>query len=56
MCFCRVFTIIFPSHSDGKRVFALLQETQVRTLGGEDPLEKGMVTHSSILTWKNPMD
>ena len=26
-----------------------VQATQVRLLGGEDPLEKGMVTHSSIL-------
>ena len=30
------------------------QETQVRSLGWEDPLEKGMVTHSSILAWKIP--
>ena len=29
------------------------QETWVRSLGQEDPLEKGMVTHSSILAWKN---
>ena len=26
-----------------------MQETQVRSLGGEDPLEKGMATHASIL-------
>ena len=31
-----------------------MQETQVQPLGGEDPLEKEMVTHSSILTWKLP--
>ena len=31
-------------------------ETQVRSLGQEDPLEKEMATHSSILAWKNPMD
>ena len=30
------------------------QETQVRSLGGEDPLEKGMATHSSILDWRIP--
>ena len=30
------------------------QETQVRSLGREDPLEKGMATHSSILAWRNP--
>ena len=31
-----------------------MQETQVQSLGGEDPLEKGMATHSSILAWKIP--
>ena len=31
-----------------------MQETRVQTLGQEDPLEKGMVTHSSILAWKAP--
>ena len=29
-----------------------MQETQVRFLGGEDPLEKEMATHSSILAWR----
>ena len=29
-----------------------MQETQVRSLGLEDPLEKGMATHSSILAWR----
>ena len=29
-------------------------ETWVRSLGWEDPLEEGMVTHSSILAWKIP--
>ena len=31
-----------------------MQETQVRSLGQEDPLEKEMKTHSSILTWEIP--
>ena len=31
-----------------------MQETQVRSLGQEDPLQKAMATHSSILTWKIP--
>ena len=31
-----------------------MQETQVRSLGQEDPLEKGMATHSSIPTWEAP--
>ena len=30
------------------------QETQVQSLGQEDPLEKEMATHSSILAWKIP--
>ena len=29
-------------------------ETCVGSLGGEDPLEEGMATHSSILCWENP--
>ena len=31
-----------------------MQETWVQSLGKEDPLEKGMATHSSILAWKIP--
>ena len=31
-----------------------MQETPVQSLGGEDPLEKGMTTHSSILAWEIP--
>ena len=31
-----------------------MRETQVRSLGREDPLEKGMATHSSILAWRIP--
>ena len=31
-----------------------LQETQVQSLGQEDALEKGMVTHSGILAWRIP--
>ena len=52
--------IMFPSHFIAylvaqviKRLPAL-QETQVRSLGQEDPLEKGMATHSSILAWRTP--
>jgi len=33
-----------------------LQETPVRSLGWEDPLEESMATHSSILAWRIPMD
>ena len=31
-----------------------MQETQVQSLSQEDPLEKGMGTHSSILAWRTP--
>ena len=31
-----------------------MQETWVRSLGLEDPLEEGMATHSSILAWRIP--
>ena len=31
-----------------------MRETQVQSLGQEDPLEKGMPTHSSILAWRIP--
>ena len=34
--------------------WSAVQETQVRYLGWEDPLEKGMVIHSSILVWRIP--
>ena len=31
-----------------------MQETRVPSLGQEDPLEKGMATHASILAWRIP--
>ena len=31
-----------------------MQETRVLSLGWEDPLEKGVATHSSILAWRIP--
>ena len=33
-----------------------MQEMWVRSLSPEDPLEKGLATHSSILAWRIPMD
>ena len=33
-----------------------VRETWVRSLDGEDPLEEGMATHSSILAWRIPTD
>ena len=49
MCNLRVF----PVAQRVKRSPAM-QETRVRFLGQEDPLEKGMAIHSSILAWKIP--
>ena len=43
----------FPGGSDGK-ASAYKWETQVRSLGWEDPLEKEMATHCSTLVWKIP--
>ena len=42
----------FPCGSD--LTLPAMQETQVQPLGWEDPLEKGMATHSSILAWRIP--
>ena len=39
----------FPGGSDGKA-----SAYNVESLGWEDPLEKGMATHSSTLAWKIP--
>ena len=44
---------------EGARIYKRLptmQETRVQSLGREDPLEKEMATHSSILAMENPMD
>ena len=43
----------FPRSSVGKNLPAV-QETWVRSLGGEDPLEEEMTIHSSILVWEIP--
>ena len=32
-----------------------MKETRVQSLGGEDPLEKEMAAHSSILAWETPL-
>ena len=42
------------SSKEFARQMQQIQETWVQFLGGEDPLEEEMATHSSILTWKIP--
>ena len=44
----------FPGGSDGKAVKPTMRESRVQSLGWEDPLEKEMATHSSILAWRIP--
>ena len=54
--FLRVGCGGFPSGSVVKNPPAVQerQETRVQSLGGEDSLEEGMASHSSILTWRIP--
>ena len=52
----QVFSFPFPDGAVGKKIHLPMQETQemgVRSLGQEDPLEKEMATHSSILAGKS---
>ena len=46
------YIFYFPGGSDDK--VCAYKETWVQSLGREDPLEKEMATHSSILAWKMP--
>ena len=43
-----------PCVQDPANRIHAMQETRVQSLGQEDPLEKGMATHSSILAWRIP--
>ena len=40
--------------AQGLRIHLLIQELYIRSLGQEDPLEKEIATHSSIVAWENP--
>ena len=59
-CYCCCYVTLFGIVSWASFVAKLvknppaMQEMQVRSLGGEDPLEKEMATHSSTLAWKIP--
>ena len=48
-----VIMLGFPVAQTVKNLPAM-QRTQVQFLGQEDPMEKGMATHSSILAWRIP--
>ena len=51
------FTLLYPEASLVAQMvknLSAMQETQVQSLGQENPLEKGVATHSSISAWKIP--
>ena len=50
---CRSYKAKSPFDLDG---LSEIQGTQIQSLSWEDPLEKGMSTHSSILAWKIPWE
>ena len=52
-CLGRCIMQVFPAVQMVKNPLAM-QETWVQSLGWEDPLEKEMATHSSILAWRTP--
>ena len=51
-----LYNLLTPLVAQTVKRLPTMQETQIRSLGQEDPLEKEMAIHSSILAWKNPMD
>ena len=48
------FTLVYFCYAQMVKNLPAIQETWVRSLGVEDPLEKGMATHSTILAWRIP--
>ena len=56
--YVRVFCLCFPLRVSlvvqPVKSLSTMQETQVQSLGWEDPQKKEMATHSSILAWKIP--
>ena len=51
-----MFSVLNPKVPQMVKNLPAMQETWVRSLGWEDPLEEGMATHSSICAWRIPMD
>ena len=47
-------TLGLPLMAQMVKKLPAMQETQVQSLSWDDPLEKGMATHSSILAWRIP--
>ena len=53
MC-TKLWLVLLKAMAQVVKNLPAMQETWVQSLGGEDPLEKGMVTHSSVLAWRTP--
>ena len=49
-----MFAIVSQQVAQMVKNLPAIQETPVQSLGWEDPLEKGMETHSSVLAWRIP--
>ena len=49
-----IYYLSFPDGSSGKEPAFTIVKTRVQSQGWEDPLEKEMSTHSSILAWRIP--
>ena len=47
-------TFFLPLVAQSVKKLPAMQETMIQSLGWEDPQEKGMATHSSILAWRIP--
>ena len=50
----KLFTILTSLVAQMVKNLSAVQETQIQSLCQEDPLEKGIATHSSILAWRIP--
>ena len=51
---CMLLSVLASLEAQMVKNLPEMQETQVHSLGWEDPLEKGMAMHSSILAWRIP--
>ena len=53
--YCHLYIFLWASLVAPRiKCLPAIRETRVQSLGGEDPLEKEMATHSSILAWRIP--
>ena len=54
MCVCIIYSSVYSLVAQIVKSLPAMQETWVQSLGGEDPLDKEMATHSSIYAWRIP--